>query len=163
MKPFKAKQQLVCGLLILSGAFYLVDCLVVSTLNRHTDLPWIERGIYAPGPAGILTTASCVIAAFWMVLRWPGRSGVLPSPGNGEPEARLWFASRIFSPSLSNPLRLPCRNPLLDSTPQQLPAKIARRPSDPVTTETPNAPRGSVSLNFAEREKHVCFSRSFQG
>ncbi len=29
------------------------------------------------------------------------------APGNGEPEARLRFASRILAPSLSNPLRRP--------------------------------------------------------
>jgi hypothetical protein len=68
MKPFKAKKAIVCGLLILSGTFYLVDCLVVSISNRHTDLPWIEKGIYAGGPAGILTTASVMLAAFWILI-----------------------------------------------------------------------------------------------
>jgi hypothetical protein len=68
MKPFQSKQAIFCGLLGLSGAFYLVDCLVVSILDKHTDLPWIERGIYAPGPAGILTTASCLIAGFWILI-----------------------------------------------------------------------------------------------
>ena len=63
MKLFEGKQQVVCGLLGLSGAFYLVDCLVVSISDNHLDLPWIERGIYAGNPAGILTTVSCVLAA----------------------------------------------------------------------------------------------------
>jgi hypothetical protein len=68
MKPFKGKRAIVCGLLILSGTFYLVDCLVVSISNHHPNLPWMMRGIYAPGPAGILTTVSCVIAALWILI-----------------------------------------------------------------------------------------------
>jgi hypothetical protein len=68
MKPLKSKQAVFCGLLILSGVFYLVDCLVVSIFDSHPDLPWIERGIYAGNPAGILTTASCLLAAFWILI-----------------------------------------------------------------------------------------------
>jgi hypothetical protein len=68
MKPFKSKRAIVCGLLILSGVFFLVDCLVVSVLGKHPELPWIERGIFAGGPAGILTTASVVVAAFWILI-----------------------------------------------------------------------------------------------
>jgi hypothetical protein len=68
MKPLKSKHAVVCGLLVLSGAFYLVDCLVVSISNNHSDLPWIERGIYALNPAGILTTASCALAALWILI-----------------------------------------------------------------------------------------------
>ena len=68
MKPLRSKHALFLGLLGMSGAFYLVDCLVVSISNIHLDLPWIERGIYAPGPAGILTTASCLLAAFWILI-----------------------------------------------------------------------------------------------
>jgi hypothetical protein len=68
VKPFKSKRAVVCGLLILSGVFYLVDCLVVSIFDSHPHLPWIERGIYAGSPAGILTTVSCVLAAFWILI-----------------------------------------------------------------------------------------------
>jgi hypothetical protein len=68
MKPIKSNFAVVSGLPILSGAFYLVDCLVVSTFNKHTDLPSMMRGIYAPGPAGILTTASVLLAAFWIFI-----------------------------------------------------------------------------------------------
>jgi hypothetical protein len=68
MKPLKSKRAVFCGLLILSAVFYLVDCLVVSTFNSHPDLPWIERGIYARSPAGILTTASVLVAAFWILI-----------------------------------------------------------------------------------------------
>jgi hypothetical protein len=64
MKPLKSKQAVFCGLLILSGVFYLVDCLVVSIVDNHPDLPWVERGIYARNSAGILTTVSCLLAAF---------------------------------------------------------------------------------------------------
>jgi hypothetical protein len=52
----------------LSGVFYLVDCLAVSIFGSHPELPWIERGIHAGSPAGILTTASCVIAAFGILI-----------------------------------------------------------------------------------------------
>jgi hypothetical protein len=68
VKPLKSKQKVFFGLLILSGAFYLVDCLVVSIFDTRPDLPWIERGIYAASPAGILTTASCVLAAFGVLI-----------------------------------------------------------------------------------------------
>jgi hypothetical protein len=68
MKPFKSKWQVVLGLLTLSGVFYLVDCLVVSIVDIHPDLPWIERGIYAGNPAGILTTVSCLLAALWILI-----------------------------------------------------------------------------------------------
>jgi hypothetical protein len=68
MKPLKSKRAVSCGLLILSAAFYLVDCLVVSVFDTHRDLPWIERGIYAGSPAGILTTASCLVAALWILI-----------------------------------------------------------------------------------------------
>jgi hypothetical protein len=68
IKPLKSKRAVFCGLLILSGVFYLVDCLVVSIFDNHPDLPWIERGIYAGNPAGILTTTSCVIAAFGILI-----------------------------------------------------------------------------------------------
>ena len=44
MKPLKSKHAVFCGLLILSGVFYLVDCLVVSIFDSHSDLPWIEKG-----------------------------------------------------------------------------------------------------------------------
>jgi hypothetical protein len=68
MKPLKSKQAVFFGLLILSGFFYLVDCFVVSIFDNRPNLPWIERGIHAGSPAGIVTTASCVIAAFWILL-----------------------------------------------------------------------------------------------
>jgi hypothetical protein len=51
VKPLKSNQAVFFGLLILSGALYLVDCLVVSIFNNHPNLPWIERGIY---PNGVL-------------------------------------------------------------------------------------------------------------
>jgi hypothetical protein len=68
MKPLKSKRAVFWGLLILSGVFYLVDCLVVSIFDNHPDLPWIKRGIYAASPAGILTTGSCLIAALWILI-----------------------------------------------------------------------------------------------
>jgi hypothetical protein len=68
MKPRKSKQAVFAGLLILGAVFYVVDCLVVSIFDTHPDLPWIERGIYAGSPAGILTTASCVLAAFGVLI-----------------------------------------------------------------------------------------------
>jgi len=68
MKPLRSKWAVFCGLLILSGVFYFVDCLVVSIFNSHPDLPWIERGIYAASPAGILTTVSITLAAFWILI-----------------------------------------------------------------------------------------------
>jgi hypothetical protein len=68
MKPLNSKRGVFYGLLILSAVFYLVDCFVVSIFSTHSELPWIERGIYAGSPAGILTTASCVIAAFGILI-----------------------------------------------------------------------------------------------
>ena len=68
VKRFKSKQAVFFGLLILSGVFYLVDCLVVSIFDNHLDLAWIERGIYAGSPAGILTTASILLAAFRILI-----------------------------------------------------------------------------------------------
>lgn len=39
---------------------------------------------------------------------WPGRSGFLPSPGDGESKARLRLASRNLGRAPSIPLLLPC-------------------------------------------------------
>jgi hypothetical protein len=68
VKPLKSKHAIFCGLLILSGVFNLVDCLVVSIFDNHPDMPWIERGIYAGSPAGILTTVSIMLAAFGILI-----------------------------------------------------------------------------------------------
>jgi protein-S-isoprenylcysteine O-methyltransferase Ste14 len=43
--------------LVVGVFFYLVDCLVATSVDKTTfDLPWFERGIYAGGPFGILLT-----------------------------------------------------------------------------------------------------------
>jgi hypothetical protein len=45
--------------LIVGVFFYLVDCLVVTSVDKTSlDLPWFERGIYAGGPFGIMLTVT---------------------------------------------------------------------------------------------------------
>jgi hypothetical protein len=40
---------------------------------------------------------------------WPGHSGILLSPGDGESKIRLRLASRISNEAIFDPLRRPCR------------------------------------------------------
>jgi hypothetical protein len=45
------------GWLIVGVLFYLVDCLVATSVTKASlDLPWFERGFYAGGPFGIFLT-----------------------------------------------------------------------------------------------------------
>jgi hypothetical protein len=67
MKPsnFKSKRlEVFCGLLILGGVFYVVDCLTVIIFKDHPEVPWFESGIYAGGPAGFFWTAATIVCAF---------------------------------------------------------------------------------------------------
>jgi hypothetical protein len=49
--------NLLYGWLIVGVLFYLVDCWVATSFDKSSlDLPWLERGIYAGGPFGILLT-----------------------------------------------------------------------------------------------------------
>jgi hypothetical protein len=46
----------LAGWLIVSVSVYIIDCLKVTYLAKlRLDLPWYERGIFAGGPAGILS------------------------------------------------------------------------------------------------------------
>lgn len=66
MKPFNFKSKRLegfCVLLLLGGVFYVIDCLVVIAFNRHPEVPWFERGIYAGSPAGFFWTAGTILCA----------------------------------------------------------------------------------------------------
>jgi hypothetical protein len=48
--------------LIVGVVFYLVDCLVVTLVDKTSlELRWFERGIYAGGPFGILLTVAWLV------------------------------------------------------------------------------------------------------
>jgi hypothetical protein len=55
---FKSRRNTFLSVWLIVGVlFYIVDCLVVTYFAQtHLDLPWVERGIYAGGPVGILLT-----------------------------------------------------------------------------------------------------------
>lgn len=52
----------------MSGAFYVVDCLIVLTEADRPDVPWYESGIYAGGPFGFLLTAAILVFALGVLL-----------------------------------------------------------------------------------------------
>jgi hypothetical protein len=45
---------------VVAGTSYLIDCLIVSTLDHPANVPWIELGIYSG--IGILFTLGFLIA-----------------------------------------------------------------------------------------------------
>jgi hypothetical protein len=49
-----------------AGSSYLIDCLIVSTLDHPSNVPWIELGIYSG--IGILFTVGFFIAPVVMVI-----------------------------------------------------------------------------------------------
>jgi hypothetical protein len=55
------------GILGLTCGFYLVDCLLVTIFQDHPNIPWIEWGIHAHGPAGFGIT---VITFFVGIFVW---------------------------------------------------------------------------------------------
>ncbi len=57
---------LVC--LGVSSLSYLVDCVIVYFNGDHHDLPWLERGIYAPTIGGFGLTMISVLASFWVLI-----------------------------------------------------------------------------------------------
>jgi hypothetical protein len=54
------------AMLVTAFAFYLIDCLVVLTIDPHSNLPWYENGLYAKGPFGIVFSVAFGIAAIWL-------------------------------------------------------------------------------------------------
>jgi hypothetical protein len=74
MREFRsARLKVFTALMVLGGAFYLVDCTIVSFSKTHPELPWLYRGVYAGGPFGILVTATCVIIGLGSLI-FGGRS-----------------------------------------------------------------------------------------
>jgi hypothetical protein len=67
MRPFnsQSKRLNVFGvLLILAAVFYIVDCVIVTASSLHSEMPWLERGIYAGSPFGFYWTAGITVFAF---------------------------------------------------------------------------------------------------
>jgi len=60
IKPTRFK--IFSGILLFAVFCYLVDCL--GTYDRHPELPWFQRGIYAGGPTGFYATVCFAIGAF---------------------------------------------------------------------------------------------------
>jgi hypothetical protein len=63
---------LIAGFL-LTGGFYLVDCVTAVVSGTHAEVPWLERGVYANWFGGfgvtILMAISTVIGTFRCALR----------------------------------------------------------------------------------------------
>jgi hypothetical protein len=54
--------KLFCVWLIVGVWFYLIDCVVATSVSKTPlDLPWLERGIYAGGLFGILLTVAWIV------------------------------------------------------------------------------------------------------
>jgi hypothetical protein len=63
-----ARLRIFLALLVTSGAFYVVDCLIVLTEKDRPDVPWYESGIYAGGPFGFFLTAAVLVFALGVLL-----------------------------------------------------------------------------------------------
>jgi hypothetical protein len=64
MKRFKSTRlRVFFGILLLGLFFYLADC-ISPFKAQHPDLPWLESGVYAGGPAGFFLTIIFVVGAF---------------------------------------------------------------------------------------------------
>ena len=63
-----ARLRVFLALLGMSGAFYVVDCLIVLTHKHSPDVPWYESGIHAGGPFGFAVTAAIFVFALGVLL-----------------------------------------------------------------------------------------------
>jgi hypothetical protein len=63
--------KLIFAWLIVGVFFYLVDCVVVTLVDKASpDQPWYERGFCAGGPFGMIFTVGwLVFPVLWLISR----------------------------------------------------------------------------------------------